>query len=80
MPRKFYRTIVEVEVLSEEPFPDVTDLDAIHYMVTEGDCSGKVSIKETKEIDGKTAADLLKAQGSDPEFFMLTEDGNDVGE
>jgi hypothetical protein len=37
-------------------------------------------VATTKEIkvDAKTMAKLLIKQGSDPEFFRLDEDGNDL--
>ncbi len=38
--RKFYKTIIKVEVLSEAPF-NPSNLGEVHEAVTEGDCSGK---------------------------------------
>jgi len=74
---KFYRTIVTVEVLSEQPLK-VDDLDDLHHAITTGDCSGKVDFGNSEEVDGPTMAKLLMAQGSDPEFFQLDEHGNPV--
>ena len=34
--KKYYRTVYRIEVLSDEPMPDMIDLDTIHYEVTEG--------------------------------------------
>ncbi|DAC71759.1 MAG TPA: hypothetical protein DSN98_08700 [Thermoplasmata archaeon] len=76
--RKFYRTIYTLEVLSERPIEDLVSLDDLHYMITWGDCSGMTHTEGSEEIDGATAAKLLIKQGSDPEFFMLDEDGNDL--
>lgn len=76
--RKFYRTVIEVEVLSEEPFMFDT-LEQVHYSITEGHCSGTVTPRITnEEIDGPAMARLLLAQRSDPEFFDLTDEGEDV--
>lgn len=73
--RTFHRYVFCTEVLSEDEIPDGADID---YLITEGDCSGRV-ISETHEvIDGRTAAKLLMEQGSSPEFFWLTEDGEDT--
>lgn len=79
--RKFFRNIVTVEVLSEdEPLQDGLSLAAIEESFTTGDCSaGAVNISVT-EISGAEAAEGLMAQGSDPEFFRLDEDGNDLSE
>lgn len=45
-----------------------------------GDWSlGTLSVEGT-EVDGPTIAKLLDKQGSDPEFFGLDMDGNDLEE
>ena len=76
--KTFYKTIVKVTILSEEPYPDTYNLQQIHYDIQEGDCSGVYEEIDRKEIDAETAAKELIKQGSDPEFFQLDEDGNDV--
>ena len=75
--RKFYKTIVEVEVLSEEPFAD-EDLATVQYEITEGHCSGVVNNKGSKALNGKQVANALIKQGSDPEFFQIDDKGNDI--
>jgi riboflavin synthase len=77
--RKFYKTVITVEVLSEEPY-DETDLSQVSYDITEGHHSGVVKITSNEELTGKQAADELKAQGSDTDFFLLDENGDDVEE
>jgi hypothetical protein len=75
--RKFYKTIITIEVLSEEPYnPD--SVQEIDYDITDGDCSGKFDVVESIEVDAPTMAALLKSQGSDPEFFQLDDEGNDL--
>jgi hypothetical protein len=78
--RTFYRTIVTVEVLSEEPLPPEIDLDDLAMEIMDGDYSGKVEWGRPEAIDGPTAARLLRAQGSAPEFFQLNDDGEDIEE
>jgi hypothetical protein len=77
--RKFYKTVFMVTVLSEESlggkFQSAQD---IHNMITEGECSGAVGVLPETVLDGKDAADALIAQGSDPSFFRLTDDGEDA--
>lgn len=76
---KYYRTIIQVEVLSEDsPLTNVDSLHDVASAIDEGDCSGKVKITKVEELTGKQAAKALKAQGSDPEFFMLDDDGNPI--
>ena len=77
--RKFYKTVVQVEILSETPLNDnVIDLDTIHYNITEGEWSGKVSLKSIHPLNGQEAANALRNQDSSPEFFRLTENGEDT--
>jgi hypothetical protein len=75
--RTFHRTVVQVEVLSEAPFGSV-DLDMLHHMITEGDCSGHLKTVLEEELDGKQAAEALLNQARDPSFFNLTADGEDL--
>jgi hypothetical protein len=75
--RKFHKTIISVEVLSEAPF-NPSNLGDVYYSITQGDCSGRWKIVNTEELDGKSAAIELMKQGSDPEFFGLNDDGEDL--
>ena len=84
--RKFYRTVIQIEVLSEEPYSS-TDLEKINSDITEGHQSGLVTlVVDSEELDSKICAEKLQAQGSDPEFFSLdihghdTEDAQDIFE
>ena len=76
--RKFYKTVFQIELLSEEPIsPD--SLEEISRLA-EGDCSAKWGEKSHKTLNGKQAAKELQKQGSDPEFFMIDENGNELEE
>lgn len=76
--RKFYRTVIQIEVLSEQPYSS-TDLEKINYDITEGHHSGEITIvTDSDEMDGKTCAEKLQAQGSDPDFFCLDVHGHDT--
>jgi len=75
--RKFYRTIVTVEVLSEEPL-DNMGLDALHYAITDGDCVGRTHFGDPQEVEASDAADRLYEMGSEPNFFRLDDKGNDA--
>lgn len=79
--RKFYRSVYQVEVLSEEPLSEDLNLAEIFEEITTGDCSGIVTdLVSNYEIDGVTCAKLLKKQGSCPSFFRLTDKGSDLVE
>jgi hypothetical protein len=75
--RKFYKTTLQVTILSEEPF-EWDDLSSVHHSVTSGDCSGDIEEIERITLNGKECASALIAQGSDPEFFQITEEGEDL--
>lgn len=84
MPRKlstrtFYRRVVYVTVLSEDPIQE-GDLANLHYHITEGHCSGQITYGPEKQVNGKNMAKALERQGSDPGFFNLTKHGEDTDE
>lgn len=76
-PRKFYKTIYRIEVLSEEPVGE-TDLDTIEHLITDGPCSGLLHLESEHEVSGPDMVQLLYAQGSEPGFFRLSEEGEDI--
>ena len=80
--RKFYRVVFKTEVLIDEEslFNDTPnwDLESIHYEITQGGCSGDTQIVESQEVSGPDMAKMLVKQGSDPEFFLLDEEGNEI--
>jgi hypothetical protein len=76
--RKFYKTVISIEVLSEEPIPEGMELGTIVNQAIEGDYSMRPLQHRETEINGKQAAKALQLQGSDPEFFSLTEKGEDA--
>lgn len=76
--RTFYRQVVTVEILSETPIPDSLELEDIADEITNGAWSGNVEVTVNEQIDGPRMAELLAAQGSDPAFLQLTDDGDDL--
>lgn len=80
MKRKFYKTVLKVEILVEDEPLEWSDLKDVAYAISQGDCSGIVKEVSTKRLSCKRAAEELIAQGSDPEFFQLDSSGNDLSE
>lgn len=76
--RKFYKTVIKFEVLSEEPIPDNVDYSQILFECKEGDYSMRELGEKQTVLNGKQAARALINQGSDPEFFQLNKDGEDI--
>jgi hypothetical protein len=77
--REFFRTVIEIEILSDRPLEDGMSLENIHAAITEGGCSGSIkTIVDNEQVGGLAMAKLLQAQEGDPAFFSLTDDGEDV--
>lgn len=75
--RKFYRAVFHYEVLSEEPIEDMS-LEDIDYECRDGHCSGQFLGVDRSELTGPEMAKALQNQASDPGFFQLDEEGNDL--
>lgn len=76
--RKFYKKTIVIEVLSEDTPFDFTNMESLGWALTSVDLSGSVVKEEVQELSGEQAATALLEQGSDPEFFNIDKDGNDL--
>lgn len=76
--RKFFRTLVRVEVLSEDHPAEFDDLEDLAYSTNEGPYVGRMLVLKPDRLTGKEAADQLYRMGSEPGFFMLDDNGEDV--
>ena len=76
--RKFYKRTVTLEILSEEPIPPGMDIANVIFEAQNGDYSMREFGEKEVELNGKEAAEALRNQDSDPSFFRLTDDGNDL--
>jgi len=81
--KKFYRTVITVEVLHEHPrHPHKgMSLADVDRMISGGShpCAGKVTFSDPVEMNAKEAAQALIAIGEQPEWFAITEDGDEAG-
>jgi hypothetical protein len=77
--RVFHLTTIVVNILSEDRYQPAS-LEQIARDIIYGDCSGEWRITGRLELSPKNVARRLIAQGSDPEFFQLDKDGNDLQE
>jgi len=75
--RKFFKTRIEVVVISRDPIEGVTLLD-IDHMIDEGDAAGNWGHVDSKELTPQEAVEALKEIGSEPDFFNMDEYGNDI--
>ena len=80
MADKIYRTVFSFEVLSEEPINCSLSLSDLYEMTMEGNCSGRFIDNpiHNEELMGMAAVEAIRNQGSDPEFFMMDDEGNDA--
>ena len=81
--RKFYKTTLRMVVLSEEPIPPDMTVDEILEEADSGDyVAGASSMEEADRVeqvlDGKQIGRELIAIGSEPGFFQLDDEGNDI--
>lgn len=70
--KTFYKSQVVIDIISEEEIGDPS-LEKILYQITEGDWSGSYSVKKVEVLTDDEARKALIAQGSDPDFFSLSE-------
>ena len=75
--RTFSKTVISIEVISEEPIPDGMELDRIVQECRDGDYSMRPLRHQAMKLNGRQAAATLRRQGSSPSFFRLDHDGND---
>lgn len=73
--KKLYKTVIQIEVLSEEPY-EGNVLDDIYYDITEGHCSGiLVDIARSQLLEVEDSVKEVKKHGTSPEFFGMDEHG-----
>ena len=68
--KKYYRTVLKIEILSPEPIEDGIGLDDLSYQIYEGHYSGMFLDEEVEECDEKRITELLENQGSDASFLI----------
>ena len=79
--KKLYKSVLRVEILSEEPYPESVNLEDVNYDITEGHHSGVLNWEShSVELIGVDAVEEVRKQGTDLEFFQLDEMGNEIDE
>jgi hypothetical protein len=66
---KFYKTVIQVEVISEGPY-DWENLAQVYNDITWGDTSGRVSKVSSNELTHQELVEECGEQGTDIEFFL----------
>jgi len=77
--KAIYRTIIQYEILSDEPYDD-EDLETISNETYDGNWSGLMLEPKilNQKLFGKEAVKAINSQGSDSEFFGLDDNGNEI--
>jgi hypothetical protein len=80
--RKYYRNVIQVEILSTRQWGDeIDDLEIVNYAITEGNSSGYITRTVTnEEVTNERMAELLEAQGTDADFLIPPDDKFFTGE
>lgn len=78
--RKYYKQVIQIEVLSEDLPIEWDSLRDIDYEITVGGSSGRIEEISCECVDEETIKQLLIDQCSDPGFFDLTHDEDDDDE
>ena len=77
--KKIYKSVLRVEILSEEPYPDSVTLEDVAYDIKDGECSGIINWEShNAELIGKEGVNECDKHGSCPSFFRMDEDGNEI--
>ena len=80
--KTIYRTVIKLEILSDEPISDERSSMSLAGIVEEcetGSFSGSHDFTiVNQKVSGKKAVSLIQNQGSDPEFFGMDDDGNEI--
>lgn len=79
MTRKYFLTTYTIKVLSEDRHVEDFSPAEVAEVIDTGDCVG-VTETSSELIDGKRAAELLTEFGSEPGFFRLDDEGNELNE
>jgi hypothetical protein len=70
MSEKYYRQVVTVTVLSNNPI-QFNNLAELGEMIESCECSGEVSEGPSEELTKEQMTEALIAQGSDPGFLIM---------
>lgn len=78
MKKKIYKTVFTLTVLSEDPNVGRLSEERLFESIDSGDNVGLFQVASTEIFQGKDAVDIIRHVGSEPEFFMMDEDGNEI--
>ena len=78
MKRKFYKTVIQIEILTEDLPYESGDLYDMASDTDTGECVGITRILRWDELTGRQMAAALYTAGSEPGFFRLDGQGQEI--
>ena len=76
--RKFFKTVVRVTVLNEDVPIEFDALTELEHAIDSGDEVVQIAVLKQVQLTPRAAARALSRYGSEPEFFQLNGNGEDV--
>jgi len=78
--KPIYRNVLKFEILSDTPLDGSESLENIAYACDKGDCVGRFIENEVtnEKLEGSEASHKLYVMGSQPEFFNIDNEGNEI--
>jgi hypothetical protein len=74
MDQTFFRTLVTIEILSDEPIPNNPDVEILGALIRDGDYAGVTHVSESQEISARAIPGLLTAMNYAEDFFKTESD------
>ena len=78
--KKIYRTVIQYEILSEEPIELGMPLSEYEVACMVGECSGRMleSTVANEVLEGKKAVKQIESNGTSLEFFQMNKNGREL--
>ncbi len=76
--KKIYKSIIVLEVLSDNPIKNESLQDIVSETIIGGYSGNYDFTALNEEVSGKEAIELCEKHGTDPEFFGMDNEGNEL--
>ena len=77
-PRKFFRSVIRLEVISTGPYEAPVNFEQLGYNISAGPDLGTATVLESQELNGQQTVAAMRKMNWNPEWFELDENGNDL--
>ena len=84
MSKQFYKTLIEIEVIHDEPWDSCTDMESISHRLEGGEFSYYIldvsPRKDDKRITHQQAANIISMHGNNPIDWDIDNSGKELTE